>query len=74
MAPASGSTNRPHHVGAAWRHRLGRASCALALAAAVGGAWLGWVEAGAQAALESLWSLCAAPPAADRAAFAFRRR
>lgn len=40
---------------------IGRAFCCLGLAALGISAWLGWTNGGAQASLETLWSLCGAP-------------
>ena len=38
--------------------RLGRTCLGVVTAALVTSAWLGWHGAGAQGALENLWSLC----------------
>ena len=48
----------PPHAGRSMAHRLGRTLLALGTVALLATAWLGWASAGAQGALENLWSLC----------------
>ena len=48
----------PPRAGSQLARQLGRAFLALGTLVLVASAWRGWSSAGAQGALENLWSLC----------------